>query len=100
MKQTVELNRLFEKDRGKTDSTPRGTVELNHLFRKDLGSPNPTGRPLPSLSAQIGPRLVGVDMLGGESQHAVLSLWHRRRIKTEEKAKFLAFVWGLTSILH
>ena len=32
---TVELNRLYQKDRGKTDSAAR------------ILSPNPTGRPLP-----------------------------------------------------
>ena len=32
-------------------------------------------------------RVVGVDILG-------LSSWHRRRIKTEEKAKVVADVWG------
>ena len=49
--QTVELNRLFKKDRSKTASGARGTVELNSLFQKDRGktasaarilSPNPT----------------------------------------------------------
>ena len=35
LKQMVELNHLFQKDRGKTASAARGTVELNRLFQKD-----------------------------------------------------------------
>ena len=51
LKQTVELNHLFQTDRGKTASSARGTFEINHLFQKDQGntasaarilSPNPT----------------------------------------------------------
>ena len=30
-----QLNRLFQKDLGKTASMARGTVELNRLFQKD-----------------------------------------------------------------
>ena len=55
----VELNPLFQNDRGKTASAARGTVELNCLFKKDRGktaarilSPNPTQRPLPCLIIQ------------------------------------------------
>ena len=51
LKQTVELNRLFQKDRIKTAIAARGMVELDRLFQKDQGktasaarilSPNPT----------------------------------------------------------
>ena len=58
---TVELNRLFQKDRGKTASAVRGTVELNGLFQKERSktasapkflSLNPTRRPLPGLLIQ------------------------------------------------
>ena len=58
LKQTVELNRLFQKDRIKTAIAARGMVELDRLFQKDQGktasaarilSPNPMRRPLPCL---------------------------------------------------
>ena len=37
LKQMVELNRLFQKDLGKTASVARGAVELNRLFQIDRG---------------------------------------------------------------
>ena len=58
MPRLVELNHLYQKDRGKTASAARGTVELNHLFQIDRGktaslarilSPNLIQRPLPCL---------------------------------------------------
>ena len=58
---TIELNRFSQKDPGKTGSAARGTVELNRLFPKDRGktasaarilSPNPARRPLPCLPIQ------------------------------------------------
>ena len=51
LKQSVELNHLFQDDQGKTAGAARGTVEVNCLFQKDRGktaiaarilSPNPT----------------------------------------------------------
>ena len=62
LKQTVELNHLFQKDRVKTASAARGTAELNRLFQKDRGktasaarilSPNPTRRPFALSSNSI-----------------------------------------------
>ena len=68
LKQTVELNHLFQRDRGKTASTARGMFELNRLFQKAWGntasaarilSPNPRRRHLPCLLSQSFSMVIG-----------------------------------------